>query len=294
MGAPVDKGELQRFLSEKLGRAVTLEHCSHVATKGVFKMAEAGGAVFVKVKSRDYNRRTANFLSVADLPFLPKVRFLFDYGERSVLGLDWQQGQMVRPEAMNAAQCTDLTRAYNRLLVELKKAKDTCLPPMDVAAHDRTIAAFVASHPWTRPFLKGLLALPEDERRYDPATATVIVSDFHCGNYAFTGNAVSAIFDFDRLRLGSPVEDLAYAIIRRYRKRRGLSRAERRNVRERFLQLVAESPWPKKEWRRAINICRLDAAAKWFRGRVCPIGLLAAFNAGRRDRPLAELVELIS
>ena len=293
MGKPVKVDELQRFLKEKLGRDVSLARFSHVAEQNVFRMVDAQGLTFVKVTARDYNRRTADFLSVADLPFLPKVRFLFDYGERSVLGLDWQQGQMVRPEAMNAAQCTDLTRAYNRLQAELRKVKDTCLPPPDVDAWYGTIAAFVASHPWTRPFLKGLLALPEDERRYDPATATVIVSDFHCGNYAFTGNTVSAIFDFDRLRLGSPVEDLTYAIIRRYRKCRGLSRAERRNVRERFLQLVAESPWPKKEWRRAINICRLDAAAKWFRGRSHVIGLLAAFNAGRRDRPLAELVELI-
>lgn len=293
MGVPVKVDELQRFLEAKLGRDVSLARFSHVADKNVFRMVDAQGLTFVKVKARAYNRCTADFLSVADQPFLPKVRFLFDYGERSVLGLDWQKGQIVRPEAMSVAQCADLTRAYNRLLADLRKVKDTCLPPPDVDAWYGTLAAFAKSHPWTRPLLKGLLAIPADERRYDPATATVVVSDFHCENYAFTGDTVTAIFDFDRLRLGSPVEDLAYAIIRRYRKRR-LSGAQRRNVRERFLQMVAESPWPKKEWRRAINICRLDTASKWFRGRTRPIGLLAAFNAWRRDRPLAELVKLIA
>lgn len=292
MGCDAQLDDLQRFLSEKLGRIVTLMRFSHVDAKSVFKMVDAEGLTFVKVKARDYNGRTARFLADANLPFLPKVRFLFEYGTRSVLGLDWQEGETILPEDMNAAQCADLTRAYNRLQTELKKADAYRLPPMDVDAYSQSIASFAHSHPWTRPFLKKLLALPKDERLYDPTTVTTIVSDFHCRNYAFVGNTISAMFDFDRLRLGSPVEDLVYAIIRRYR-RGELVLAKRRNVRERFLQMVAESPWPKKEWRRAVNVCRLDQAAKWFRGRERPIGLLAAFNAWRRDRPLAELVELI-
>ena len=135
-----------------------------------------------------------------------------------MLGLDWQEGETILPEDMNAAQCADLTRAYNRLQTELKKADAYRLPPMDVDAHSQSIASFAHSHPWTRPFLKKLLALPKDERLYDPTTVTTIVSDFHCRNYAFVGNTISALFDFDRLRLGSPVEDLVYAIIRRYRR----------------------------------------------------------------------------
>ena len=123
MGVPVKVDELQWFLEEKLGRDVSLARFSHVADKNVFRMVDAQGLTFVKVKARAYNRCTADFLSVADLPFLPKVRFLFDYGERSVLGLDWQKGQIVRPEAMSVAQCADLTRAYNRLLADLRKVK---------------------------------------------------------------------------------------------------------------------------------------------------------------------------
>ena len=293
MGRDAPRADLQRFLSEKLGRAVTLARFSHSTKKSVFKMDDPQGPVFVKVKASDYNGRTARFLAVADLPFLPKVRFHFDCGaRRSVLGLDWQEGRIVLPENMSAAQCSDLTRAYGRLQAELKKADADRLPPMDVDAHMRTLAGVAARQPWTRPFLKKLLALPADEWRYDPATAVTIVSDFHCRNYAFVGEKVSAMFDFDRLRLGSPVEDLAYAIIRRYRKKR-LSRVKLRAVRERFLQMVAESPWPKKEWRRAINVCRLDAAAKWFRGRARPLALLSAYHAWSRDRPLAELAELI-
>ena len=99
-------------------------------------------------------------------------------------------------------------------------------------------AGFASRHRFAGRFLRSLVNIPEDERTLSPATATVTIGDFHCMNYAFDGDEISAFYDFDRIQLGSPAQDLTYGFIRRFRKS-GLSRgAKMENLKDRFMQMV--------------------------------------------------------
>jgi hypothetical protein len=287
-----DVSELERFLEASLGRKATLRRLASVPEKSVFRMEGGDRPVFVKCAQMDDCRRTHLFLSAADLPFLPKSRFLLEWRGKGVLGLDWMEGRIVRPEDMNAAQAASLAAAYFRMLGELraKAPYAMLLPPLDAEGLYASVADFAARHPVMAGLLRDLLDIPAAERTYDPATLSPIVGDFHCDNYAFDGDSVSAMYDFDWMRPGSPAEDLSYAVVRRLRKP-WMPRSFRRRVQERFLQIVAASPLPPLEWRRAVNVCRLFIAAKRIRKHP---GLgLVALDVRRRDAPLAELVALV-
>lgn len=293
----IDVKELEEFLVWKLGRAVELKHLASVPGKSVFRLPGEDGHTdtFVKCASMDDCRRSWHFLSVSALPFVPRAKFLYLWHGVGVMGLEWKEkGRRVAPEEMTATQAKNLLEAHERLLAEMREklgGDEEALKPLpDAGGFYETVAGYVRRHPLAGRFIASLAGIPETERTYDRASVTPIVNDFHCDNYAFDGDEVSAVYDFDWMRLGTACEDLTYAFARRIRKAR-LSRRARRRAADLFVEVVRSSPYPPQEWRRAVNICRLDAAAKRLRSH--PNSALVALDVLRRDKPLRELVERI-
>lgn len=286
----VDIHELERFLD--LGPDASLWPLENMPGKSVFWLVRPGGGdLFVKCAPLEDVRRAWSYLSVATLDFVPKGIFFREWRGLGVMAVErMSEGhRRIRPEEMNLEQAKSLLAAHALLLEDIKDKIGTrgAKPLPDAAALYGTVASFAAHHPLAAPILKPLLSIPPEERTYDPATVTTIVNDFHCENYAFAGDTLSAVYDFDWMRLGTPCEDLTYSFVRRLRKAR-MKKPAREHVRKLFLELIRSSPYPIVEWKRAINICRLDAAAKRLRSHP-KLGLIA-LDVRRRDAPLAAFI----
>ena len=278
---------LREFLGGKLGGEIRLSRISSYEDRTVFRMEGCGSPAFVKVTSNAAAaRRAYAYLGRTRLGFVPKARFLLQWEGRSVMGMDWKDGRVVFPEDMNERQCASLLRAHKAVLDELRGSD--CADPIDAVALYAEVADFASRCRFAGRFLRGLADLPEEERTLSPETATVTIGDFHCRNYAFDGDEISAFYDFDRIQLGSPAQDLTYDFIRRFRKS-GLSRgAKMENLKDRFLQMVNAGVYSPDEWRRSVNIFRLENAAKRLKSH--PNLGLVVFDVVRRDRRLERLV----
>ena len=264
-----------------------MSRISSYESRPVFRMEGCGSPAFVKVTSNAAAaRRAYAYLGRTRLGFVPKARFLLQWEGRSVMGMDWMDGRVVFPEDMNERQCSSLLRAHKAVQDELRGSD--CADPIDVVALYAEVAGFASRHRFAGRFLRSLADLPEEERTLSPETATVTIGDFHCRNYAFDGDEISAFYDFDCIQLGSPAQDLTYDFIRRFRKS-GLSRgAKMENLKDRFLQMVNAGVYSPDEWRRSVNIFRLENAAKRLKSH--PNLGLVVFDVVRRDRRLERLV----
>lgn len=297
----INEEELVKFLSGKLGRSVELQHLSNVPAKSVYRMPGAagedgeGGDIFVKCAKLEDCRRSWKYFSVSTLPFVPRAKFFYEWNGCGVMGLGWmKEARRIAPEDMSEAQARNLLAAHARILAEFaEKLPDSAAyakPLPDAAGFYETVCSYSRRHPLFARFLAPLRDIPQAERTYDASAVATIVNDFHCDNYAFDGDEVAAVYDFDWMRRGLACEDLTYAFIRRIRKAR-LSKEARARAAARFVQLVRSSPYPRNEWLCAINICRLDAAAKRLKSH--PRLGLVALDVFRRDRGLGELVETL-
>lgn len=294
----INEEELVKFLSGKLGRSVALQHLSNVPTKSVYRMAgspEDGGDVFVKCAKLEDCRRSWKYFSVSTLPFVPRAKFFYEWNGCGVMGLGWmKEARRIAPENMSEAQARNLLEVHARILAEFaEKLPDfasDAKPLPDAAGFYGIISSYARSHAFFARFLAPLLDIPEAERTYETAAVTTIINDFHCDNYAFDGDQVAAVYDFDWMRQGLPCEDLTYAFVRRIRKAR-LSKEARARAAARFVELIKTSPYPLRQWLCAINVCRLDAAAKRLKSH--PRLGLVALDVFRRDNSLRKLVETL-
>ena len=225
--------------------------------------APDGRPVFVKVAPRDRVERTKAFLKVAaDCPLLPKV-VDFDIPElagRDYVCLEWMDAGRVNAEDMTDAQA------------------------------DSLLAGYAKRHPLVGCLVAPLVGIPETERTYGGRATVTIHGDLQPKNYGFRGDSLAAVFDIDGITKGLACEDLAYAFTERCR-RAELTDAKRRRLADLFLRLVRNSPWPKDEWRIAVNRDRLRIAARRVASH--PHSPLTAFDIARRDRPLRWLAEML-
>lgn len=261
----------------------------------VFRAESAsGGRFFLKIASPEGVRRNLDILQHAagTVDCLPRIAFSgVEYGEgRELLGLEWKDGEHIEPEDMTAAQCRGLVNAY----LDFSRMLATCVgdsrpdPGDDPETEFGVIADYAAGHPLVSRLIRPLLAVPAAERGYSGRALTPIHGDFQSLNYAFRGDAVSAIYDFDGVSAGVACEDLAYAFGERVARCRGRKAGR---LRENFAEVVKSAPWSGDDWRFAVNRCRLRKAFRRIaKHRSSP---LVALDVMRRDSFYAILLEVL-
>lgn len=284
------RAELEAFLAGRLGAGLRLVPFETGSAKVVYRAERPDGPpLFVKLVSDAPGARLKRLTDALDLPFVAKVAHLLPWRDgRSVLCQVWQKGALVPPERMNAAQTAALVEATRRLQARLGPG-DALLPPRDPRASYAVVADFARRHPVARPFLRALLDIPESARTYDGLPLATIHGDQHYENYLFDGDDVSAIMDFEAVTRGLAVQDLAYAVARRYYKVR-LTAAARANLDARFRQMVAARPGG-REWTVAVNLWRLLFAARRLKSHphFGPVACLV----WKRDRALRRMLSLL-
>ena len=276
--------------------ATRLEPMRAGCTWPVYRAAAPDGRpVFVKVAPRDRVERTKAFLKVAaDCPLLPKV-VDFDIPElagRDYVCLEWMDAERVNAEDMTDAQADSLLAGYLGLSSVMARATDVMPPPAEETCERlyADVAGYAKRHPIVGRLVAPLVGIPETERTYGGRATVTIHGDLQPKNYGFRGDSLAAVFDIDGITKGLACEDLAYAFTERCR-RAELSDAKRRRLADLFLRLVRNSPWPKDEWRIAVNRDRLRIAARRVASH--PHSPLTAFDIARRDRPLRWLAEML-
>ena len=278
------RGELEAFLREKLDPGLSLDLFDTESSKDVFRARLGDGTLrFVKVTHEGQAVRLKKFADSLDLPFVAKVHAIIPWRDDwCVACMDWQEGRHIPLEDLNDAQLSSLADVHKRLLAAFKPSHELHAP-CDYQSLFGTVASFARRHPLSRPLLHPLLSIPEADRVASPDRLRTNHGDFQYLNYLFDGNAISAGVDFDAVRRDLPVWDLAYNAMRRYYKGR-LDAAKTRRLDENVRKLVAFLPYPKQDWKIAMNGLRLLFAARRLEAH--PKAFVVAFIVWSRDRVL--------
>ena len=292
-----DVSALSALLAKELGLAITSVRPLSACVWPVFKVETADrGPLFVKVAPADIVEKSLSFLRTAGAcGLVPKALtpHPVPFGFRSVMCTEWREGTRVEAERMTEVQADALLDGVRELSDALQSAP-IVRPPDGADAPERLygiVAGYAARHPFLARLLKPLLEIPAAERDYGSRPTRTIHGDLHVKNYAFDGDRLSVVFDFDSLEKGLPCEDVTYAFTERMR-RSALGAAAKARLCALFRRLVERSPWPKEEWRIAVNHARLRIAAKRLLKH--PDGWAVAFDVRRRDRELRPLLEVLA
>jgi len=296
----LDKEELSALrglLRDRLGAGdLTLGNIAVGCSHDVYcAQTPQGEKMFVKVvggELRGEIERTLDFLSRSGGSALLPGAIIdkpLEWRGRIVSCLSWQKGDVVFPERMSDAQADSLVSAYKEAAGLFAKSAHIA-PPRDLPALFGSISDYAARFPFVKPLLKPLLSIPEPERTYGAAGLVAIHGDFQYRNYAFTGDRVSALYDFDTIMYGCPAEDLLYAIAGRYA-RSEASANDRARLAALLIRMIGKCGWPLEEWRRALAVCRIRVAAKRISKR--PRNPLLAIDIARRDAPYRVLADAI-
>ena len=316
MTGSVDIARLAARVAEALGRHYALTPLGVKCTFPVFKgTADGAPSIFVKIGLREEWHRTARVVNAASDPYRepssaeqpsearqPKAALpsLFPalltpspipYGEDRVVFIsEWREAKMVFPEDMTPAQqqgfvdgCVRLSDALQAVETFTPIAKSPLAPEQLFA----TLADYAARHPVASRLLKSILSIPEAERTFGSRPLAIIHGDFHAKNFGFAGDALSVVFDFDKLTQGLACGDLGNALMERF-SCLGLSRDTRRRLRAATRAIVTAAPWSREDFVITCNHIRLAFAARRIVKH--PHSAWVAFDIARRDRRLREFL----
>ena len=249
--------------------------------------------IFVKIGRQDEVRKTlALLMSVGACELLPRpvLSEPLDFGEFSILCLEWKQSSVLFAEEMSDEQlksfckgCVLLSKSLSQVKVSLS-VKESDDPERQYAY----LADYAARHRLAGRLLRGLTGLPLAVRAYGDRPLVPVHGDLQPKNYGFVGSQMAAVYDLDEVRLGLACEDAAYAFTERCRR---LGGNRHRRLVSLFLALMRMSPWPADEWLVAVNHSRLRIAARRLAKH--PDGRIVAIDIWRRDRPLRKLYDII-
>ena len=279
---------LKRGLGASVSALVRLDGCDCVSKVYGAELAD-GRKVFAKLSHETTVGRTVAFLKVCPPTRLVSrllVDPVFEDGEWA-FAFEWRPAVRIPVCRMNDRQFDSFRCELQTFYGLLQTAPDVgCV--RDGGGLHGEIVAYVRRHPLARFILGPLMAMcaedlvfPSDEPK------AVIHGDFHSGNFGFSGDALEAFYDFDLLRRGSPLEDLAFLMTEEVK--RGIGANDFRRLVARSRQLVAESGRPLAAWRVAFNQARLWEAVKLVRRH--PDRLRTSLNVARRDRRFVRLMK---
>lgn len=284
-------------MSAALGQAYRLTPLAVKCTYPVFR-GEADGVapIFVKLTPEDewrksFSAREALRGCAFVAPFLtPK---LLRVGDLVVSILAWSEGKTVLPEEMTDAQIGGFVSGCVRFAAALKEA-EARIPTREASRLPETlygiVSAYARRHPIAARLLGELPTLPAARRLPAPRQVQLIHGDFHAKNFAFAGDELAHVYDFEQPTEGLACSDLMDALVERFSVL-GLSRARRRQLSERVRAILARVPWPRAELETAINILRLRFAARRLVKH--PDSFWVALDIARRDRKICEILSCL-
>lgn len=251
--------------------------------------------VFVKLCPPEDARRALRFLTaVGASRLLPRAVLseALDFRGQAVLCLEWKSAERVNAEDMTDAQADGFLAGCVELSELLARNPDVRIRPEDDPSHQYAeLAAYARRHSFLARLIAPLIGIPEDVRTYGDRRLVPIHGDLQPRNYGFDGNRLAAVFDFEALTMGLKCEDATYAFCERLRKSE-LSASSRRRLVRLFARMAERSPWPRDEWRIAVNHCRLRIAARRLENH--PDSAFIVVDIARRDRPLRLLADVLS
>lgn len=285
--------EFAEFLKDRLG----VDACSIRGFQGgciarIYRVEIPGRPpVFVKRRKSDSGKSLAFLRAVSPHPLLarPVLDGVLRFGDETVVCLEWQQTRGVALEDMNEAQFRSFVSGYRELSAVLRRAPSVGAPRDFPAMHER-IADNLSGRPFVRRLLASIAGLGLADFAYGEGLS-VIHGDFHDCNYGFAGDALAAFFDFDAIRYGGAVDDLAYAFADRY-KNGSLRGWRRRRLEDRMRMLRTEMGADAAEWRRAINRYRIQMVYRRIKDGKA--GLTTMIKIASRDHRLKRLLDLVA
>lgn len=247
-----------------------------------------GRKVFAKLSHETTVGRTVAFLKACPRNRLIArllVEPVFGDGEWA-FAFEWRPSARVLFCRMNDRQFDSFRRALPEFRGLLQAAPDVgCV--RNGAALREEVAAYVRRHPLARLVLGSLTSLRREDCTFAADEPTAIIhGDFHSRNFGFAGDTLEAFYDFDLLRRGSPLEDLAFLVTEEVK--RGIGAEDFRRLVGRVRQLMAESGRSADAWRVAFVQARLWEALKLIRRH--PDRLRTSLNVLRRDRRFVRLM----
>lgn len=290
----VDRGELAEAIAAAGGARYRLTPLGVRCTYPVFK-GEADGSppAFVKVGTVDEWRRTASLLrDIGACRFFPRLLLdgRIDYRGLAVFVMEWKESKVVFPEDMTERQADNFADACVKLSDALQRARDFAPAAGSPLAPERLyedLLRYVRRHPVAGRLLKGLVAIPAEERTFGSRPLSVIHGDFHAKNFGFSGDELSSVFDFDKLTQGLACGDLANALVERF-SCLGLSAAARRRLAVVTRRIVSRAPWRRGDFAVSCNVIRLQFAARRIRKH--PGSAWVALDVLRRDRRIRKFL----
>lgn len=212
-------------------------------------------------KRRNLERtRTMWSLGISDL--IPKPAFgggIFPYDGGFLIGMEWKPGSVVRFEDLSRQQAEAFARAYVRLSADLQN-------------------------------YRGELGESRISER-STECQKVIHGDLNFANVLFHNGEVSAFLDFEMVRMGLPTEDLVRGFVHRAERLPIFAFRRRRRLMERFLWVVAATPYAREDWRLAIESYRRHKAAR--RGRHHRLPIVRFLESAMRDPFCRHLRDII-
>ena len=265
---------------------------SNCVSKAYRATLSDGRVLFTKLAKVDSTKTRAFLRAAQPSPILPESveTGAFQLDGRWVSTYAWRESEHVPLERMNDAQFEAFWTAYRQLLPLLQKAP-VVDPRIDCEALMDEIRAYAARFPLCGRLLAPLLSLRREDYVHSAATPEVTIhGDFHVGNFGFTADEFAYFCDFDLMARGAEVDDLAFLIAERM-KRFDMGRKGFVRLGERIRQLVALAGRPVAEWRVALNILRIRAAARLILRH--PSRRRTVLNVLSRDRRLRKLLRLV-
>ena len=308
--SPEDE-RLERFLRQELDdEALVLERRDAPCISRIYHARSSEGRrLFVKwgfasaACAVEFLRRQAGH------PLLPErvLERELAFEGHPVLVFAWREVRSIPVERMNDAQYASLLAARTELSALLNEpgmvaymreyvartaptiSADVRGPAVDPCDCLATVQAFAAAHPLVRWILRPLLSIDRESlRRVPGAPLSVNHGDFHAGNFGFSGDRLTAVFDFDNLAFEYPIEDMSRLFCESAIDS-SLTRSQRRLLGTRFSEYVRQTNRPADEWRFAMNRFRLYYARNTLMRHFSQARV--AVQVAARDRRLRNLLK---
>jgi len=310
LGIDIRIGELEKLVSDRLGRSYRLTPLSVKCTYPVFRgeaevsaeaepssrsesLEQCAPSVFVKIGSPEEWRHTVRVLeSVASTGLVP--RMLVDecvaYRGFAVAVMEWREAKVVFPEDMTERQLESFLAGSAKLsealqsMTEYEHVEETSRAPERLYA---SLAGYAKRHPLSSRAFADLLSVPAERRTFGTRKRAVIHGDYHAKNFGFRGEAFAAVFDFGQVRDGLPCSDFVNAWAERF-SCLSMDAQTRRRLRQQARDAFSRVPWARDDMEVAVNMLRLQFAARRIEKH--PDSFWVALDIRRRDRKICEIL----
>lgn len=170
----------------------------------------------------------------------------------NVICLSWCPGERRFPDQLTDSQLAAFLDDYLAFSAAMQKSDDNA--PLDPVLDWRQKTLDQCTGVWGGVLRRMIeRELPAERVTYDSERLRVIHGDFHHGNFLFVDGKVAGFFDLEEFGAGYPADDIVRYFVCAAEHLRWYQLGRLRRTYRLFAQAVRQLPWPKDEWRTAID-----------------------------------------